>query len=69
MPLDTANLKIGIKTLLTDMQSRETDSIDEYAERLSQLMEDFVKSAQINYTSGLTNSGGPVTGAFVGNIT
>ncbi len=58
MPLDKPALKDGIEQLLHDMRTRDTNSDSEYATRLSNLIEDFVKSGDgIYQTGGLQQSG------------
>lgn len=71
MSLNKANLKNDIIGIMTDMLSRENTSIDEFATRLSDTIDVYVKEADVNYTSGLIapTSGGPVTGTFIGNLT
>ena len=68
MALDKAALKAGIVQLHTEMRTRENDAIDEYAERLSDLIETFVKSATIKYNTGLVAATDPVTGTFNGQL-
>ena len=56
--LDKASLKNGIHQLLTDMRTRNANSDEEYATRLSNLIEDFVKSGDGVYQVGsLVQSG------------
>ena len=48
---------------------RENTSIEEFATRLSDAIDDYVKEADIIYTTGLTSAtGGVVTGTFEGNL-
>jgi len=69
MALNKAQLKTDIVSLLTDMLTREETSIDEFADRLSDKIDVYVKSADIIYTTGLTSAtGGVVTGTFQGNL-
>lgn len=69
MALNKAQLKIDIKDLLTDMLTREETSIDEFATRLSDKIDVYVKTATIKYNNGLTSAtGGVVTGTFNGNL-
>lgn len=69
MALNTSQLKTDIIAILTDMSTRETNSIEEFAERLSGKIEVYVKTADIKYTNGLTSAtGGAVTGTFNGNL-
>lgn len=68
MALDKGKLESDIKGLLTDMMTKDTNSIDEFARRLSTAIDSFVKKGEVDYQGGLTNSGGPVTGTLKGNI-
>ncbi|MBU2526156.1 MAG: hypothetical protein KKC03_06115 [Bacteroidetes bacterium] len=68
MALDKLVLKNKIASLLQDMMTREQTSIDEFAERLSNAVDDYVKQGDIIYTDGLTAPNGPVTGTFNGNL-
>lgn len=70
MSLNKAALKSDIVTILTEMLTREETSIEEFAERLSDSVDTYVKSAKIVYTTGLIapSTGGAVTGTFNGNL-
>mgnify|MGYP003134715686 CR=1 FL=1 len=69
MALDKQALKTEIVSLLTDMLVRENTSIDEFATRLSNAVDEFVKSADIVYASGLIDGESmPVTGVFNGQL-
>lgn len=68
MALNKTELKDDIVTLLTDMMTRETDSVEEYATRLADAIDKYVKSAKINYTTGLVAGSNPVTGVFNGQL-
>jgi hypothetical protein len=68
MALNKADLKNAIIQIMTDMLSRETDSIDEFATRLSDAIDDYVKTATIVYQAGLTAPNGAVTGMFNGHL-
>ena len=52
MALDKTGLKDGIKTLLTDMRTRDVVSDDEFATRLSNLIDVFVKTGDGIYQTG-----------------
>lgn len=69
MALNKPALKEAIAALLTDMMEREEASIEEFATRLSDAVDAYVKTATINYISGLVAGPYPVTGAFTGNLT
>lgn len=60
MPLDKNTLKTEIKAILSDMENKETDSKDEFAQRLSEAIEKFVKSGTVTIATGIpvTTSGG-----------
>lgn len=68
MALDKGKLKNDIKSILTDMMERETNSFDEFADRMATAIDSYTKQAEIIYVSGLANNGGPVTGTFKGNL-
>lgn len=68
MALNKADLKNNIIGILTDMMEREESSIEEFATRLSDSVDVYVKTATIKYTSGLTAPNGAVTGTFNGNL-
>ncbi|NIJ45066.1 hypothetical protein FHR24_001505 [Wenyingzhuangia heitensis] len=68
MALDKVQLKEDFKALFTDMRTREENADDEFAERFASLMDAYIKTAKINYTSGLVTPQGTVTGTFVGNL-
>lgn len=69
MALNKTALKTEIVGIMTDMLQRENTSIEEFATRLSDAIDDYVKEADIIYTTGLTSAtGGVVTGTFEGNL-
>lgn len=68
MALDKAGLQTGIKSLLAEMLIREQNSIDEFAQRLSSLLDIYIKTASIKYEGGLTTPTGAVTGTFKGKL-
>ncbi|WP_336070004.1 hypothetical protein [Mesoflavibacter sp. CH_XMU1404-2] len=69
MALNKTALKTEIVGIMTDMLQRENTSIEEFATRLSDAIDDYVKEADIIYTTGLTSAtGGAVTGTFEGNL-
>jgi hypothetical protein len=53
MPLDNPGLKSSIKNLLTEMETKNEDSKDYFAEKLADAIEVFVKSATITVTAGI----------------
>lgn len=68
MALNKTQLKNGIKQLMQDMMQRDQASIDEFAERLATLIDNYVKEATIVYESGLQSPHGPVVGTFNGHL-
>lgn len=68
MALNKNDLKEDIIEIMTDMRTREVNSDEEYAERLANAIDSYVKNATIVYTAGLTAPNGPVTGTFEGNL-
>lgn len=68
MSLNKEALKNSIIEILNDMTQKEENSIEEFATRLSDAIDDYVKEADINYAGGLTAPNGPVTGTFNATI-
>ena len=68
MPLNKVNLKNNIKSLMTEMRTRTEVSDDEFATRLSDAIDVYVKEATIIYTAGLVAPNGAVTGVFNGEL-
>lgn len=60
--------KAAVKQILEDMITREESSTEEFAERLIEIMEAWLKQATIKYTSGLIAPNGAVTGTFNGQL-
>ena len=60
MPLIKANLKTGIKNLLSEMRAKEDVSDDEFAEKLSTAIDSYIKSATIT-VSGVVTAGSSAT--------
>lgn len=69
MALDKTTLKNTIVTLLNDMMTEETDSVEEYATRLSDAIDVFVKSGTVNVTVSTTGTASAQTGTGTGNVT
>lgn len=69
MPLNKTDLRNGIKGILTDMLSKEENSIDEFAIRLSDEIEKFVKSGTVTVSVSTTGSASAQTGTGTGSIT
>lgn len=68
MALNKEDLKTKIAEIMTDMMEREDTSIDEFATRLSNAIDVYVKEATVVYTVGLIAPNGAVTGTFNGNL-
>jgi len=68
MALNKEDLKNNIIQIMEDMRKRTENADEEYAERLSDAIDSYVKAATIVYTTGLTAPNGPVTGTFEGNL-
>ncbi len=70
MALDKATLKATIEAILTDMETRNEDAKAEFATRLADAIDEYVKGADIIYMTGLIAPpmGGVVTGTFEGNL-
>lgn len=60
--------KNQIKQVLEDMMTREDSSTDEFAERLTNILEEWLQKATIRYINGLTAPNGPVVGTFNGKL-
>ena len=60
--------KNKIKQLHEDMLTREQSSTEEYADRLIDALEEWIKEASIKYLTGLTAPNGAVTGTFNGKL-
>ena len=77
MALNKEQLKQGIIRLQQDMQRKTDASMEEYAERLASLIEDFVKSGEVTVQPGIsvstvgtaTAQTGATTGEGKGTIT
>lgn len=63
MGLNKEQLKQGIIRLQQDMLTKTDASMEEYAERLASLINDFVKSGEVTVQAGITLQAGAYTGA------
>ena len=63
MALNKQALKQGIIALQQYMLTKTDASMEEYAERLASLIEDFVKSGEVTVQPGITLKAGAYTGA------
>ncbi|HUH26513.1 MAG TPA: hypothetical protein VLY87_07785 [Flavobacterium sp.] len=68
MALNKTELKNDILQIMKDMRTKTENADEEYARRLSDAIDSYVKKAKIIYTAGLTAPNGPVTGTFEGNL-
>jgi hypothetical protein len=69
MALNKSALKNGILQLFTDMRTREANADDEFATRLSDLIDDYVKSGDGVYQTGtLQQSGATLVVAVTATI-
>lgn len=66
MALDKTTLKEAIEDLLTDMESRDEDAKSEFATRLSNAIDAFVKSGTVNVTVATTGTASAQTGNGTG---
>ena len=66
--LDKTTLKNTIAGIMNDMMLRDKNSIEEYATRLSDAVDTYVRGATILYENGLLAPNGAVTGVFNGNL-
>lgn len=69
MPLNKPALQSAIKTLLTDMMTREESSIDEFAQRLATAIDTFVKSGSVTVAAGIGVSTAGTAAAQTGATT
>lgn len=68
MALNKTGLKAAIKTVMTDTLAKEENSIDEFATRLSDAIETFVKSGTVTVTVTTTGSATAQSGTGTGSI-
>ena len=68
MALNKSALKNTIVALLTDMLAKEENSIEEFATRLSDAIDVFVKSGTVSVTVATTGSATAQTGTGTGTI-
>lgn len=67
MALDKATLKTAIKGIITDMRTREQNADDEFADRLANAIDAFVKTGQV--PAGVPFNGSSSVGAVSGTTT
>ena len=63
MALNKEQLKKGIIQLQQDMLTKTDASMEEYAERLASLIDDFVRSGEVTVQAGITLQAGAYTGS------
>lgn len=68
MALNKPQLKSTIISLLTDMLEKEENSIEEFAARLTDAVETFVKSGTVTVTVTTTGSATTQSGTGTGSI-
>ena len=71
MALNKSALQTGIKNAFKSMKEGDGDeeqALDLFCTKLAEAVDTYVKTAQINYTTGLTAPNGAVTGVFNGNL-
>ncbi|WP_281233511.1 hypothetical protein [Flavobacterium gelatinilyticum] len=69
MALNKQELNNNLKDLLTDMLTKEENSIEEFASRMSDAVEKFVKSGTVNVTVQTTGTASSQSGTGTGSIT
>lgn len=69
MALNKQALKQGIIRLLQDMLTKTDNSIEEYADRLTSLIHDFVKSGKVTVDAGISVSTAGTAAAQTGSTT
>ncbi|MDN3671699.1 hypothetical protein QWY99_01285 [Flavobacterium branchiarum] len=68
MGLNKGVLKDAIKAILTDMLTKEDNSIEEFATRLSDAVDAFVKTGAVSVTVTTTGTATNHTGSGTGTI-
>lgn len=71
MALNKITLQQDIKQAFKDMKQADTDEeqgLNMFCDKLASALDKYVRSAQINYITGLVAPQGPVTGTFNGNL-
>ncbi len=73
MPLNKVMLKGEIKTLLEDMMQREESSFEEFAGKLADAIDSFIKSGTVTTvvtgTCATPAGAGTIAGTGTGNVT
>lgn len=68
MALEKTVLKTTIVALMTEMLTKEDNAIDEFATKLSDAIDVYVKSGTVNVTVNTTGSAASQTGTGTGTI-
>jgi hypothetical protein len=71
MALNKSGLEQSIRNAFKSMKSGDTDEeqgLNTLCSKLAEAVDTYVKTAQINYTAGLSAPNGPVTGVFNGTL-
>lgn len=68
MALEKTDLKTTIVALMTEMLTKEDNAIDEFATKLSDAIDVYVKSGTVNVTVNTTGSAASQTGTGTGTI-
>lgn len=70
MSLNTSKAvaKQKVKNILEDMMAKDENSTEEFANRLVDVLEEWLKEASIKYVTGLVAGSNPVTGTFTGKL-
>lgn len=63
-----AAAKVKVTKILEDMMTKDQNSTQEFADRLIDVLEEWLKEASINYMTGLVAGSNPVTGTFTGKL-
>ncbi|MBI1837790.1 MAG: hypothetical protein HYR91_11060 [Flavobacteriia bacterium] len=69
MALDKIGLKNAVKTLLDEMKTKESDASEEFATKLADAIDTYVKSATITVQAGIVLTAGGYPGATTGTGT
>lgn len=67
MALNKNQLRIDLRALFDETENDQSDlatAKTAFINKLSDIVDGYVKSAKVNYSNGLTAPNGPVTGTF-----
>lgn len=68
MALDKPTLEQTILGILTDMESRDSDAKQEFAQRLADAIDVFIRSGTVNVTVSTTGTASAQTGTGTGSV-